>query len=135
MSKLFRLRGKPIDAPSDRTMVYYFERAISHYPHDDVVYMIYGIHNHKINNFDKAKSLYLKTIEINPENIEAHYNLGLLYFELKEYSKARKHAMSAYDKGFPLQGLKNKLKSRGYWEKDSFTEMHKKNSKSSNIKK
>lgn len=117
MARLYRLQGKPIGTLPEKTIDYYFKRAIEHYPLDGMVYMIYGIHYQKINNHKKAESLYLKALEIQEDNIEAHYNLGLLYIELKKYSESRKHAVDAYNKGYPLQGLKNKLKKLGKWKR------------------
>jgi len=35
--------------------------------------------------------------------------------ELKEYDLALKHALRAYELGYPLMGLKNKLKRLGVW--------------------
>lgn len=51
-----------------------------------------------------------------PDDINLQYNLGLAYFQAKEYDKAREYAKRAYDRGFPLQGLKNMLIKAGKWK-------------------
>jgi tetratricopeptide (TPR) repeat protein len=43
------------------------------------------------------------------------YNLGLAYFDLKDYALAREYAKRAYELGFPLEGLKKKLQQAGQW--------------------
>lgn len=43
------------------------------------------------------------------------YNLGLGYFEAKEYDKALIAAHEAYADGFNFPGLKNKLEKAGKW--------------------
>ncbi|MGZ8254660.1 MAG: ABC transporter permease, partial [Burkholderiaceae bacterium] len=49
------------------------------------------------------------------ESATVHYNLGLLYLDLKDYDRSVQHARKAYDLGAPLQGLKNKLAQAGKW--------------------
>ncbi|HDY88447.1 MAG TPA: tetratricopeptide repeat protein, partial [bacterium] len=39
-------------------------------------------------NYDKAEELYLKALELNPENINAHHRLGNIYMKKEEYDKA-----------------------------------------------
>jgi tetratricopeptide (TPR) repeat protein len=43
------------------------------------------------------------------------YNLGLAYFDVGQYEKALKSAHRAYAAGFPLPGLREKLKRAGKW--------------------
>ena len=46
----------------------------------------------KANLFDEAVEAYEKSLEMDPDNPEAHYNLGLLYVNFKEYpERAVKH--------------------------------------------
>ena len=48
----------------------------------------------------------------------AQYNLGLAYFDLKDYARANDYASKAYRNGFPpnIVGLREKLKKVGKWE-------------------
>lgn len=44
---------------------------------------------------------------------DAEYFLGHVYFELKQYDKAREHADRAYKLGYPFPGLRKKLERIG----------------------
>ena len=50
---------------------------------------------------------------------ELHYFLGLVYADLEEYPRARAHAAKAYSMGYPLPGLRNKLKAVGQWRRNT----------------
>jgi tetratricopeptide (TPR) repeat protein len=45
-----------------------------------------------------------------------NYNLGLAYFDLGDYDKALEQAKTAYSLGFPLPGLRDKLKRANKWQ-------------------
>jgi tetratricopeptide (TPR) repeat protein len=45
---------------------------------------------------------------------ELQYALGLSYFQRKEFEKARDAARKAYQLGYPLPGLRDRLKKSGY---------------------
>ena len=54
--------------------------------------------------------------EVDPTNIQAEYNMGLLFVDMENYDSAKEVAVSIYAQSFPLQGLKQKLIQAGYWE-------------------
>lgn len=93
----------------------YFERATRFQPDDDAVYLVYGIHLHKIKKYSKAYEMYKKSESLNPNSIELAYNLGLLLADQKNYRESKKYAESVYKRGYQLSGLKNKLARAGYW--------------------
>lgn len=93
----------------------YFTRALAFKPNDGMVHMIDGIFLHKKNKLADALEEYQAAVKLMPGSAEAHYNLGLLYTETREYEAARKHAQRAYALGYPLQGLKYKLQEAGAW--------------------
>ena len=93
----------------------YFTWAIGFVPEDSAVRMVYAIHLHKAGRYDEAEERYLEAIGIHPNSPEAHYNLGLLYTDMERYEDAREHAHSAYRYGYPLPGLKDKLRRNGAW--------------------
>ena len=95
----------------------YLQRAIKFKPDDAVVHMLYGIYLHKKHKYKMAMEQYLLAEKLEPHSPELHYNLGLLYFDLKNYPEAVAQARRAYAKGYPLPGLKEKLKSVGVWQK------------------
>ncbi len=108
--------------PSDKGVEYYFRKAIEYRPApelrpaDATARMLYAIYLHKKKNYQKAQEQYESALSITPDNSEIHYNLGLLLTAKKNYPAALKHAHTAYSLGFPLPGLKNKLKKAGKWK-------------------
>lgn len=91
----------------------YFRRALVFKPDDGMVHMIRGIFLHKQEKRSEALEEYRRAVELMPSSAEAHYNLGLFYADMREYSNARKHADRAYALGYPLEGLRNKLQEVG----------------------
>lgn len=47
--------------------------------------------------WNEAKDLALQILEKNPHHFNAHLNLGIFYFENKEFDKAKPHLMKAYE--------------------------------------
>lgn len=93
----------------------YFDRAIRWRPNDPNVRLVYGIYLQLIGNLNNALEQYKFSEKLQPNSADLQYNLGLLYFEKKEYALAKKHAQKAYQLGYPLPGLRDKLKRVGYW--------------------
>lgn len=94
----------------------YYKRAIVFAPNDDKVHLLFGIHLHKNKRFEAAENSYKIAISINSNLVEAYYNLGLTYIALKQPKKALIYAQKAYELGYPLPGLKNKLVKSGHWK-------------------
>jgi tetratricopeptide (TPR) repeat protein len=94
----------------------YFERAILWRKDDAMVRMLYGTHLIARNRKDDgiAQLRYAESLGVKSANL--HYNLGLAYFDLGKHDAALQHAKKAYDMGFPLPGLKDKLKRAGKWK-------------------
>ncbi|MBN1378928.1 MAG: tetratricopeptide repeat protein [Gammaproteobacteria bacterium] len=105
---------RPADA-NYYTMDCYLERALAFTPTDPNLHMLYAVYAHKKKEYDKALKFYAEANRIGLNSMEYHYNLGLLYFDMKDYEKAREHAEKAYSQNYPLQGLRNKLKRAGKW--------------------
>lgn len=120
MGRLWRESRKknqyPPGASPEKTAEYYFEWAIKFAPQDGTSRMLYGIHLHASGKLKKALVLYLEAQELIPESAELHYNLGLLYLDMKDFKQARVHAIKAYNHDYPLQGLKNRLVKAGAWK-------------------
>ncbi len=95
----------------------FFNRAIVFKPNDGIVRLIYATYLHRKGNFANAKLQYQKALEINPDSAEAHYNFGLYYVDTNHLNMAVKHGHRAYELGYPLPGLKNKLIRKGVWDK------------------
>lgn len=93
----------------------FFERAIAFKPDDALVHMLYGIHLHGLKKYDEALTYYKNAERLAPQSAELQYNMGLLYLETNQYDRARQSARLAYDKGYPLPGLRDRLKRAGHW--------------------
>jgi Flp pilus assembly protein TadD len=106
------------DPEQFRTAECYFDRAMRFKPDDGMVYLIYAVHLEKKGQLEEAEKNYRKAIELMPESAEAHYNIGLHYVAVKNYEKALEHAHTAYRLGYPLPGLREKLRRAGKWTDD-----------------
>jgi tetratricopeptide (TPR) repeat protein len=93
----------------------YFDRAIRFRKDDAMVRMLYGIylvsHDRKKEGIEQLRSAE----KLGAKGANFHYNLGLAYFDIGDHDAALEHAKKAYDLGFPLPGLKDKLKRAGKW--------------------
>lgn len=96
----------------------YFRRALNFTSDDPVLHLIYAIHLHRAGDLQGALAEYEVAERIGPPNAELHYNLGLLYVDLKRYDAARESAKKAYALGYPLNGLKARLDRLGEWTAD-----------------
>lgn len=93
----------------------YFERAREFVPDDAGVLLHEGYYFWKKKKHERAIEAYEAALLLDPDSVDAHYSLGLLYCESGEYDKAVTHAHAAYDAGYPLPGLKRKLQQAGHW--------------------
>lgn len=93
----------------------YFVRAIEFTPDDGQVRLVYGLHLLKRQDGRAAVRELEKARELGGSTALIHYNLGLAYFEIGDFSAAVSEAKRAYELGFPLPGLRDKLKRAGHW--------------------
>lgn len=91
----------------------YFERAAAFTPDDPIIYLVWGNYLYRKKEYQRALDIYQEAERLSPDSAEVHYNLGLLYIELKDLEKAKAHADRAYELGHPLPGLQMKLKRLG----------------------
>jgi len=100
------------------TIECYFDRAIRLNQDDGVVWMLHGIYLHKKHDYKEALDKYERALELIPrdETADLHYNMGLLFVDMKQYARANEHAQLAYELKYPLPGLRNRLKKLGYWQ-------------------
>jgi len=92
------------------SMECYFKRASFHSPKDATVYMLHGMYYHWKSDWTNSEEQYMQASKLQPGNVQITYNLGLMYFEKGDYESAAKQARIAYDRGFPMEGLRKKLK-------------------------
>jgi hypothetical protein len=98
------------------TVPCYFDRAIRFAPDDGMVRMIFGMYLFKSGDKDAALKQLRIAEKVEDDNANLHYNLGLLYFDLKDYDASLAHAKKAYAMGFNLPGLRSKLQSVNKWQ-------------------
>ena len=94
----------------------YFDRAIRYRPDDARVRAIFGGYLLALGQDAAALAQLEDAARLEPRNATNQYNLGLLYLRQKDFAKARTAAQQAYQLGFPLPGLKNKLAAAGQWQ-------------------
>lgn len=92
----------------------YFENAKSFAPDDARVILVEAYYNWRKGDKARAKDLYGTALGLDPNSAAAHYNLGLIFLEEKDFAKASEHAVAAYSLGYPFSALKDKLKMAGH---------------------
>ncbi len=93
----------------------WFDRAIRFRPDDVIVRMIYSTYLDKQGRIaDANKELAIAT-SYAKDNAFTHYNIGLHYFDLKNYDQALVEAHKAMALGFPGTALRDRLQSVGKW--------------------
>lgn len=93
-----------------------FERAVAVNPNVAATYVLRGIYLDRLKRIPDAVASLEKALSLDPDSVNAHYNLGLIYFEAKQFDRANAHAQTAYRLGAPLPGLRDKLKKAGHWK-------------------
>ena len=79
-------------------------------------YVLQGIYLYRAKRFPAAIASFEKALTIDPDSVNAHYNLGLAYFETKQFELANVHAQRAYQLGASAPGLRDKLIRAGQWK-------------------
>ena len=101
------------------TISCYFDRALRFMPDDPSVRTVFGIFLLKQGKKTEAAEQLEEARRLSSDSPSVNYNLGLAYFELNDYDKAIEAAQKAYDGGFELPGLRNKLQQVGRWDPNS----------------
>ncbi|CAL95865.1 tetratricopeptide repeat protein [Azoarcus olearius] len=86
---------------------------------DPMVKVLFGMYLVRAGRGKEAIQKLEAARELEHDNANVNYNLGLAYFDLREYDKALDSAHRAYAAGFPLPGLRDKLKRAGKWAEPS----------------
>lgn len=110
MIRLGQRLKSPIPNGANWTVECYVERGVQYQPDDMDVRLIRGIFRATQGRYKEAIEDYTFVLAKQPNNAQAHYNLGLAYFEVKDYDRAVEEAKAAKALGFSLAGLANKLK-------------------------
>jgi len=102
-------------AHSDHSVECWFQRAIAWAPDDNIVRMIFARYLAKANRANEAEQQLGVAASQAGDNAFTHNNLGLIYFDMKDYEKALFHAHKAYELGLGIPTLREQLKSVGKW--------------------
>jgi tetratricopeptide (TPR) repeat protein len=109
-------KKKDLPDGSHYTMRCWFERAETFQPDDGVVQLLYGIYIFRTGDARGSIGKYKRALELGNDSVDVYYNLGLAYFEVKDYDAALANAHEAYRRGYPLPGLRTKLEKAGKWK-------------------
>ena len=80
-----------------------------------MVKMIYASYLAKNGKGNDALKYLNDAADLGEESANLYYNIGLIYLDLKQYDKSLENAHRAYKMGFPLPGLRDRLKKAGKW--------------------
>jgi hypothetical protein len=97
----------------------YFTRAITFRPKDSVVRMIYAQYLSKNKRLPEAVHQLELASASAQDNPFTQYNVGLVYFDLKDYEKALLQAHKAIELGLGRTELREQLQNLGKWREPS----------------
>ena len=98
------------------TVECYFERALRFSPDDTIARMLFATFLTRKNRLSEAASQLEATAGMAAENPFTHYNIGLVYFDMKNYGKALVQAHRATALGFERTELRDLLKGVNKWQ-------------------
>lgn len=93
----------------------YLDRATRFKPDDPIVRMIFATFLNTNKRVPEAMNHLEQATVLAKDNPFTHYNIGLIYLEMKAYDKALAQAHTAYGMGFTHPDLKNGLVAAGKW--------------------
>jgi tetratricopeptide (TPR) repeat protein len=97
------------------TIECWFERAIVFTPDDAIVRMIYSTYLSSKGRIPEANGQLDAAVGHAKDNPFTHYNIGLHYFDIKNYQKALFQAHKAIALGFAQTALMEQLSKVGKW--------------------
>jgi tetratricopeptide (TPR) repeat protein len=105
----YELKGGRMSDQDIKGAECFFKRAIAFRPDDETVRMLYANHLVKRKKNVEAREQYFKALELAPESAEVNYNAGLFFLAEGDVVRAKELATIAYQHGYPLPGLRNKI--------------------------
>ena len=83
----------------------YFQRAIRFRNDDEIVRILYASYLSKAGKRAEALSQLNEAAQLGSDSANANYNMGLIFFDLKEYDKALSYAHTSLSIGVPIAWL------------------------------
>ena len=115
MMRLGEKEKTPQPSGSRYTIECWFERAVRFSPDDTIVRMIYSRYLNSKGRIPEATKQLEIAANYAKDSAFTHYNIGLHYFELKNYDKALIEAHKAISLGFTQTALRDQLQRVGKW--------------------
>ena len=115
MMRLGEKEKTPQPSGSRYSIQCWFERAVLFRPDDGIVRMIYSTYLNSNGRAPEATRQLEIATSYAKDNAFTHYNIGLHYFDMKNYDRALLQAHKAIELGFTQPVLRDKLKSVGKW--------------------
>lgn len=97
------------------TISCWFERAVRFVPDDPIVRMLFATYLGKTNRVEEALQHLAFAAKSNADNAFTQYNVGLAYFDMKQFDLALKQAHISYGMGMQRLELKELLTQSGHW--------------------
>jgi tetratricopeptide (TPR) repeat protein len=122
MMRLAEKQKTQVPVGSRYTIQCWFERALLFRPDDSIVRMIYSQYLHSQGRFPEANGQLAVATASAKDSAFTHYNIGLHYFDLKNYDMALVQAHKAMELGFTQTALRDQLISVGKWVEPAVAE-------------
>lgn len=109
-------RRKTDNLPDSLRVHCLFQRAVRFTPDDALVRALYGYYYARRGKIPEAKVQLEKAESLDEESMSLYIYLAFAYFEIKEFDKSLAAAKKAYQRGYTLPGLRNRLERAGKWQ-------------------
>ncbi len=94
----------------------YFQRAVRFTPDDPMVRALYGYYYARRGKKEEAMAQLAKAESLNSSTPDVAVYSAFAYFEMKEFDRSLAAAKQAYQLGYQLPGLRNKLERAKKWQ-------------------
>jgi tetratricopeptide (TPR) repeat protein len=95
----------------------WFLRAIEMAPDDGIVRALYGLYLARRKRGPDAEAQLAEAERLAPDDPNALIQMASAYLTLARYADAQRLAQRAYDNGYPLYGLRDRMVAMGKWQK------------------
>jgi hypothetical protein len=116
MVRLGEKEKTPQPFGSEYTVECWLSRGINFRPDDVIVRMIYATYLGNNDRITEAQTQLAVAETLAKDNALTHYNIGLHYFDLKDYDRAVEQAHKATALGWKQTELRDRLVALGKWK-------------------